>query len=161
MAGVSIWPDVVDALLALCTAALPDRAVIDGPGPEGDDAEHYLFIGMGDPRRDDSDAGKFDQDWPKVTTQSRNETGTVNCIALSYEGSDGAEGQRAAREGCFETIAAVQRLMHHDTRLGDVDGLISTSFTGGLPDQVQTSRGAACAVRFSVDYSARIQQEGA
>lgn len=153
MADVSIWPAVVDALLALCADALPDRAVIDGPGPEGDDAEHFLFIGMGDPRRDDSDAGKFDQDWPTVTTRSRSESGTVNCIALSYDGSG---DQRAAREGCFETLAAVQRLMHADTRLGGVDGLISTSFTGGLPDQVQTSRGAACAVRFSVDFKSTL-----
>lgn len=153
MASVSIWPGVVDALLKLCTEALPDRAVIDGPGPEGDDASDYLFVGMGDPRRDDSDAGKFDQEWPKVTPQSRSESGSVNCIALSYN-ADG--DQRAARESCFETIAAVQRLMHLDTRLGGVDGLISTSFTGGMPDQVQSSRGAACAVRFSVDFKATL-----
>jgi len=155
MADVSIWPDVVDALLELCTAALPDRAVIDGPGPEGDDAEHYLFIGMGDPRRDDSDAGKFDQVWNMSTTAGRRESGTVNCIALSYDGSG---DQMAARQGAFATIAAVQRILKNDTRLGGVDGLISTSFTGGLPDQVQSSRSAACAIRFSVDFEAQLKE---
>ena len=155
MAGISIWPDIVDALLSLCKDALPDRAVIDGPGPEGDDAEHFLFIGMGDPRRDDSDAGKFDQVWNMSTAAGRRESGTVNCIALSYDGSG---DQQAARQGCFETVGAVQRILKADTRLGGVDGLISTSFTGGLPDQVQTSRGAACAVRFSVDFEAQLKE---
>jgi hypothetical protein len=155
MAGISTWPDVVDTLLTLCAAALPDRAVIDGPGPGGDDAEHFLFIGMGDPRRDDSDAGKFDQEWNMSTTAGRRETGTVDCIALSYDGSG---DQRAARQGAFETVGEVQRILRGDTRLGGVDGLIKTSFTGGLPDQVQTSRGAACAIRFSVDFEAQLKE---
>lgn len=153
MATISIWPDIIDRLVVLFAEALPDRAVVDGDGDEPTGMEHLLFIGMGDPRRDDSDAGKFDQQWPNVTTQSRSEEGSVNCIALSY---DGSKDQQAARNGCFETIGAVQRILRDDTRLGDLDGLISTSFTGGLPDQVQTSRGAACAVRFSVDYKARL-----
>lgn len=155
MASVSLWPAVVDALLELCTDALPDRVVVDGDTPEGDDVDHFLYVGLGDPRRDDSDAGRFDGDWPMATTAGRRESGTVNCIALSYDGSG---DQRAARQGCFETVGAVQRILRADTRLGGVDGLLKTSFTGGMPDQVQTSRGAACAVRFQVDYEAQLRE---
>ena len=62
MAGVSIWPDVVDALILLSKARLADDVlVIDGDGPESDDVGDFLFVGLGDPRRDDSDAGTFDQ----------------------------------------------------------------------------------------------------
>ncbi len=68
MAGVSIWPDVVDALILLSRARLADTVlVIDGDGPESDDVGNFLFVGLGDPRRDDSDAGTFDQSWPQST----------------------------------------------------------------------------------------------
>lgn len=154
MAGVSAWPSVVEALLAKSATELPDRSISDGPGSYVDDVDHYLYIGMGDPRRDDSDAGRFDQEWNMSTTAGRRESGTVNCIAISYDGSG---DQKAARDGAFATIAAVQRFLREDTRLG-VDGLLKTSFTGGLPDQVQTSRGAACAVRFQVDYDAQLKE---
>lgn len=156
MAGISAWPDVVDALLSACrdSEALADRVVVDGDEPEGDDVEHYLYIGLGDPRRDDSDAGKFDQTWNMSSSAGRRESGTVNCIAVSYDGSG---DQRAARSGCFATLGAVQRILRADPRLS-VDGVLSTSFTGGLPDQVQTSSGAVCAVRFQVDYEAQLKE---
>lgn len=158
MAGYSVWPAVVDALLAKAPARVGDDVmVIDGAGVEGDDVASFLFIGLGDPRRDDSDAGSFDQEWNMSTTAGRRETGSVFCIALSYEGSTEG-GQKVARDRCFAIVAAVQRMLKEDTRLGGVDGLLSTSFTGGQPDQVLSDRGAACAVRFSVDFTAQIKE---
>lgn len=156
MAGVSIWPDVVDALILMSRDRVADTVlVIDGDGTEGDDVEHFLFVGLGDPRRDDSDAGTFDQTWPQSTTAGRRETGTVFCIAISYDGSGDV---KAARDGAFATLGAVQRGLREDTRLGGVNGLLSTSLTGAQPDQRQTSRGAVCAVRFSVDYTADLRE---
>lgn len=156
MAGVSIWPDVVDALILLSRDRLADTVlVIDGDGPESDDVGDYLLVGLGDPRRDDSDAGTFDQTWPQSTTAGRRETGTVFCIAISCDGSG---DQKAARDAAFVTLGAVQRVLREDTRLGGVNGLLSTSLTGGQPDQRQTSRGAVCAVRFSVDYTADLRE---
>lgn len=156
MAGVSIWPDVVDALILLSKDRVDDTVlVLDGDGSEDQDVFDFLFVGLGDPRRDDSDAGTFDQTWPQSTTAGRRETGTVFCIAISYNGDGDV---KAARDSAFATLGAVQRLLREDTRLGGVNGLLSTSLTGGQPDQRQTSRGAVCAVRFSVDYTADLRE---
>lgn len=156
MAGVSIWNDVVDALILLSRARLADDVlVIDGDGPESDDVGDFLFIGLGDPRRDDSDAGTFDQSWPQSTAAGRRETGTVFCIAISCDGSG---DQKAARDAAFVTLGAVQRVLREDTRLGGINGLLSTSLTGAQADQRQNSRGAVCAIRFSVDYTADLRE---
>lgn len=156
MAGVSIWPNVVDALILQSKARLADDVlVIDGDGPESDDVGDFLFVGLGDPRRDDSDAGTFDQTWPQSTAAGRRETGTVFCIAISHNGSGDV---KAARDSAFTTLGAVQRVLREDTRLGGVNGLLSTSLTGGQPDQVRTERGAVCAIRFSVDYTADLRE---
>lgn len=156
MAGVSIWPDVVDALILLSKDRVDDTVlVLDGDGSEDQDVFDFLFVGLGDPRRDDSDAGTFDQTWPQSTTAGRRETGTVFCIAISYNGDGDV---KAARDSAFATLGAVQRLLREDTRLGGVNGLLSTSLTGGQPDQRQTSRGAVCAVRFSVNYTADLRE---
>lgn len=156
MAGVSIWPDVVDALILLSKERLSDDVlVIDGDGPESDDVGDFLFVGLGDPRRDDSDAGTFDQSWPQSTAAGRREAGTVFCIAISCDGSG---DQKAARDAAFVTLGAVQRVLREDTRLGGINGLLSTSLTGAQADQRQNSRGAVCAIRFSVDYTADIRE---
>jgi len=156
MAGVSIWPDVVDAMILMSRERLsPDVLVIDGDGPESDDVGDFLFIGLGDPRRDDSDAGTFDQSWPQSTAAGRRETGTVFCIAISCDGSG---DQKAARDAAFVTLGAVQRVLREDTRLGGINGLLSTSLTGAQADQRQNSRGAVCAIRFSVDYTADLRE---
>lgn len=156
MAGVSIWPDVVDALILLSKERLSDDVlVIDGDGLESDDVGDFLFVGLGDPRRDDSDAGTFDQTWPQSTAAGRREAGTVFCIAISCDGSG---DQKAARDAAFVTLGAVQRVLREDTRLGGVNGLLSTSLTGAQADQRQNSRGAVCAIRFSVDYTADLRE---
>lgn len=155
MAAISVWPDVVDALIAKCRDRLNDDVVVvDGDDPEADDAADFLYVGLGDPRRDDSDAGSFDQTWPQSTTAGRRETGTVFCIAISFDGSG---VQKAARDRAFATLGAVQRVLKEDTRLG-VNGVLSTSFTAAQPDQGWNSRGAVCAVRFSVEYAADLRE---
>lgn len=153
MARASVVPDLIDALIAHCSAALPAEVeVVDGPGSSMEDVEDFLHIGMRDPRNPQGAAASESQEWPKASSVSRSGTGSIFCAAVSWDGSG---EQKMARDKVFATVTAVQQMLHADTRLG-VDGVVKTSYTSIDFDQGQTAAGAFAVVLFAVEFEERL-----
>jgi hypothetical protein len=152
----SALPDVIDALVTLSAAALPSLQVYDGIGAS-DDPGDFLMVGVEDP---DIERAAFsaEVDQARATMSgARDEQGTINCCALSWNGDSTNAGQKAARDAAFATVAAVETILRTTSPTLGVTGVLRTEFGGRLTvSQAQGDTGASCMVIFSVAYLARI-----
>lgn len=153
MTAVSAVPALLDALVALFAAALPNVTVFDGPGLTDHTAGDYLFVGVADP---DSDAGESavetTVEWGGLGSRLRHEQITVRCAAVSWSGDEDVHARRVA---AYATFAAVEQALTADPSVGDVARF------GGLATEHQlkqnnTDDGAEAWVQFAMQFTARL-----
>lgn len=150
--AVSVFPALVDALVAQATAALPGVLVLDGEGAT-DDPGDFLMIGSNSVDGEGMVTSGSSRISKRATGPVYEEQGGVNCMALSWNGNG---NQKAARDAAFAIAEAVQTLCRATPNLG-VANIVETRYGDQTtPLQVQSKDGAVCIVEFTVAYTARI-----
>lgn len=152
--ATSIVFDLIDALVDVLTEALTDIQVYDGTGISADPGD-YLMIGVSDPDESQPQAFESRQEWAGIGARARNEEGTINCAALSWNGDADA---KLARAGVKRVTSAVEDALRDDPNLGGaVPGLQWTGYgTDGRADLIEATDGTALLWRFDIQYKARI-----
>lgn len=150
----SIAFDLIDALVTTLTAALSNIQVYDGTGAS-DDPGDYLMVGVSDPDASPPQAFEARQAWAGIGARARDEEGTVNCAALSWNGDASA---KKARDGVKAITQAVEDALRADPNLGGaVPGLLWVEYgTDGRADLIEATDGTALLWRFDIRYQARI-----
>lgn len=153
--ATSAIPAVIDALFDQSTKALPNANVVDGYGVSGNTGD-TLMIGVEDPGNlDSASSAETDQSAATMgTNRSRDEDGTVVCVAESWNGNS---DQKAARDAAFATVAAVENLIRKtDTPALGVAGVRNARIVSHQLLQDQRNEGAVAFVVFRVGFTARI-----
>lgn len=151
--GTSIVFDLIDALNSRFREVLPVN-VLDGAGLT-DDPGDYLMVGVEDPDSDRDTAAEARQSWAGLGARSRDEEGTVTCVAVSWNGDADLVAARAA---CKATVVAVEDHLREDPNLeGAVPGLLWTGFGERSSfNQFVGTEGAAVMCAFDIAFRARI-----
>jgi len=152
--ATTVLPDLIDAIIAAADAALSNVAVYDGFGVTSDPAEDVLLVGVDDPNASaDSFAGYARQEWAHANHTTRDEEGHVVCAASSWSGDGDA---KAARDGAFATVAAVENALRANPSLG-LANVLWTSVGGRIAlSQNQHDSGASAVVIFTILFRSRI-----
>lgn len=151
----SVVPAVTDALVALAETAVEplDFKVFDGIGL-GQDPRNFVVVGIPDPTSSDlSTAASTDQDWATLGNRSRDESGSLDCIAYAV---DGDSDQKAARDLVFDAVRRIGEAVLADLTLGGVPGLLWSGLRITRYDQAQTDFGAEAQISFQLGFRARI-----
>ena len=150
--ATSVVPALIDALFAAAVAALPNARVSDGVGVSSDPGD-FLMIGVSDDGPNPSTAVSSRQTWANANGTTRDESGNITCMAVSWNGNADA---KAARDSAYATKAAVENLLRANPSLG-VSGVLWTSVgTDESLDQNQDDLGALAILVFTIAYRARI-----
>jgi len=171
--ATTLWPQIVDALVAACRAQVgyydPGAAAGSGiPVYDGTEialtnepAQQYLVIGWsGDPDRP-QDAGRSAQDPGPMSTlvRARDELGTVECLAVSQPGdaSIGARSVKTSRDAAYQIMATVEQICR-GTAVGPTLGISNNLWAFVTQHSVQQylDEGAVCEISFTVSYRARL-----
>lgn len=152
--ATSALPTLINALVTNATATLADVDVYDGLGVTSDPAQNTLHIGVDDVNTPaEAFSGHAQQQWANANHTSRDEEGHVVCAAASWNGDGDA---KAARDGAFATVAAIENMLRDDPSQG-IAALLWTSLGGRIAlSQWQDDGGATAVVIFTVLYRARI-----
>lgn len=155
--ATSVVFDLIDRLVVVIRTALPAANVYDGYG-ETDDPGDFIMVGVSDPdeeRAAPSASGR--QSWVGIGARSRDEVGTVTCVAGSWNGNP--DGLAQARAAVKVSLAAIENALRTDPDLGGtVAGLMWTGFGDGelAVEQLQASDGTSVICRFDIAFKARI-----
>lgn len=153
----SATPNVIDALVAAMTTALPNATVSDGFSLTQNPGD-YLMIGVDAPETaSPSRTAQTAQSAATLSTnRTRDETGTITLAAISWNG-DG--NQKAARDAAYASVAAVENYLRATPTLGLVptyQTLIAEIGRNMALSQAQSDIGADAIVIFDVAFKARI-----
>ncbi len=151
----SVIPAVTDALVGLSEAAVEPLGfvVFDGVGL-GEDPSDFVVVGIPDPTSSNlSTAATVEQDWATLGNLSRDESGSLDCIAYAV---DGDSDQKAARDRVFAAVAAIGAAVLSDLTLGGVPGLLWSGVRITHYDQSQSDFGAEAQISFQLGFRARI-----
>jgi hypothetical protein len=151
----SVVPSTIDALVAQVVPYLPTGVrVFDGFGITEDAGVNVLMIGV-----DDADAtnqamsAEAFQKWANTGNLRREEDGFITCAAVCW---DGDAVMKAARDGAYAIVSAVEQLCRTNPTLG-IAGMITTSFGGrAILSQNQAEQGSIAVVIFRVNFVARL-----
>lgn len=157
--ATSIVPALIDALVAGATANVPaTTAVYDGFGVS-DDPGDYLMIGVDDPDADgwaNSADAQQDVSSDGPPSGARDQTGSVACCALSWNG-DG--DPKAARDAAAASMAALESYVRSTPGL-TIASQSQTFWCWFTPSetwkQQQGDGGAQALVIFRVGFFARL-----
>ena len=158
--GTSVVPQMLDALIAASKAVLePAIRVYDGPGVSADPGD-FLAIGVDDMNFPGFAATSAQAVGPFATTKPRDETGSVICIAYSWNG-DSQNGQKVARDAAYSYMGAVENLLRANPSLGILVGGNSGYFVaqmGARQDFSQQPNGSGvdALLIFDIAYFTRI-----
>lgn len=158
MSASSVTPLIIDALVAQATAALPSALVYDGFKMSDDATQDTLMIGVDDGLSSSAatTAGGSQVQATMGTPRSRQQTGSINCFALSWNGDS---NQKAARDAVYALQAAVESILRATPTLGisPPNGQILTIQIGDESLQQEQDEDAAQALlTFTVQFEARI-----
>lgn len=157
--ATSVVPSIIDALVTKAGLALPDARVTDGFQLSDDPNDGgVLMIGVDDGQSTAAaTSGSNSQEQATAgTPRSRNQTGSLNCWALTWNG-DG--DQKAARDDAYAIQAAVENLLRTDPQLGipRPNGQVLVIQLGDESlQQSQSDIGAEALLTFTVQFEARI-----
>ena len=147
------YPTVYAALLTLITSATAPARVTDGYDLS-DDPSDVIMLGV--PNLSDVAAiseGTFQQEQVGHGAAGYvRETGTVNGLAMSWNGDGDAPGARSAVFGLLASISSAVRADRH-IAVSAFDLVVGPAFPTGdvASDKVD---GATCAVSFAINYTA-------
>jgi len=156
---VSIVPALIDTLVTAADATVPANVnVFDGFGVS-DDPGDYLMIGVDDPDADGwANTADAQEDISSVGPPSgaRDQTGSVVCVALSWNGDC---DQKAARDAALTTMTALAAYVRANPGLSIASGS-QTFWCWFSPSeawkQQQDDAGAKAQVVFRIGFFARL-----
>jgi len=157
--AVAAMPAILLALIEKAgdATALSDRIIrLGGIGPTDDPGPHFLDIGRNDPAVVDIfDPGQHQQTMATCgTPRTRDETGSINCVATSWNGDMDTE---QAMSDAFDTLEAVATILRDDPSLGVTGYQYLVAEIGSVtPEFAPFDGGVDAAVVFTVNYTARI-----
>lgn len=156
--ATSVVPLLIDALVEQATEALPDALVFDGYGVTDDPGPDILMIGVDDGQSSSAatSSNSSQSQATAGTPRSRNQTGSINCWALSWNGN---ATPKEARDAVYVLQAAVENILRTDPQLGVAppNGQILVIQLGDESlQQDQTDAGAEALLAFSIAFEARI-----
>jgi hypothetical protein len=143
----STVPAVLERLVALARAALPDVEIWDGQ-PVRDVADEVLLIGFnGEPGEESVIDTRARQG---LSPDPDRENYEITCLASSWKGR--VDDMQPVRERAYELVDAFNLELMRDPRLGD--RVLSSRVSAVGMTQMQTEDGAVATVRFVVIVSA-------
>lgn len=156
---VSAIPDLVDALVALAEQSpdLADATVSDGYSLEAEQLGDVLMIGVEDPELEDAALSATSSTEPTTMgiQRSREELGTITCMALSANG-DG--DPKAARDRVFAMASVLADATRANPSLGVAGYPLLVTIFGSSQQlmQQQDDRGAWALLAFQIGFRARL-----
>lgn len=156
--ATSVVPAIIDALYEQAKTALPDVLVFDGFNLGDDLTDDILMIGISDGQSSAASTGADGSQTQATagTPRTRNQTGSINCWALSREGNT---TMKSARDAVYAMQAALEDIMRDDPTLGIAppNGQILVIQLGDEHlDQDQDVEGAQALLAFTINFEARI-----
>jgi hypothetical protein len=153
MTTISVVPALLGTLVSSLAAALPTRAVFDGPGVTDESVPDYLLIGVADPDADSpDDAVETNIEWAGLGQTSRYEYITVRCVAVSWSGDTDV---KAVRDRAYASFAAVEQTLTADPSLGDIARFGGLAASHALRQNIDAD-GAVAWVLFALQFTARL-----
>lgn len=155
---VSAIPIVIDGLLTIARGlSLTNADVLDAFGLSGNTG-NYLMIGVDDPDTDQAArSASSTQDWAHLNNSTRDQLGSVWCVAQAYTGDD---DQKIARDAAYAIVNAFATAVRAAPDLGVVPGSLNyllCGFAGSEDlDQQRASNGAIARVTFQISFHARV-----
>lgn len=147
------YPLVYAAVLSFAESALPGVRVIDGYDTSEDPSD-VILIGV--PNITDTEAiaaGSFNQEQAGFGANGPiSETGSVNGIALAWNGDGDAAAARLVAVGFIATLGAAIRA-NRSLGISGFDVVAQLSSGEVAEDKVD---GATCAISFTVAYKANV-----
>lgn len=155
----SVIPTLIDALVAAATANVPaTTTVYDGFGVSEDPGD-YLMIGVDDPDAEgwaNSADAQQDVSSDGPPSGARDQTGTVACCALSWNGDANA---KAARDAAAASMGVLETYVRSNPGL-TIASQSQTFWAWFTPSetwrQQQQGSGAAALVIFRIGFFARL-----
>lgn len=146
-------PAVLDALLALWRAQL-DETVTVTDGPQITDAalQRVVCVGWDGDDEGDGEAVTWTQAYRGLGAGVKDETITVTCVAICWNGGDTV---RTARDDVYALFAEIEASVRDDTSLGLAPPSIAAITTGRL-HQEANSDGVMARLPFTVEVQTRI-----
>lgn len=146
---------VIDALVDQLPGALNGAVVFDGYGDTNEPGD-FVMIGVAD-LFSEQPAVSIDaaQDWAHVVGLTREETGSVNCLAWVSVGDNGEKAQRLCRTRVAALVDQVATHVRVNYSLG-VDTVMWVGFELTSFDQDQDEHGAWSLAYFRIHFKARI-----
>jgi len=153
MSTPSAIPQVIDALVASFKAALGDDAVYDGPGVSSASPQKYVLVGVADPDGEFMDeAASSTQEWAWLGHVQRDETLTVHCVAVAWNGDT---DMKKARDDAFDVVRLVTDEIQADPTYGNQGVLWVQAVSSISLRQLQDENGAIVYLPFDITIRAR------
>lgn len=152
----SMWPNIVDAVTDVLSAAdLGGAVVFDGPPPIDDATRLGVAVGMPSPDTGEDTSGDVSQEWEDAgpaPLAHRREAGTIRCSAWAWTGNDYTfRALRASVAGLLDDIHAALASI---TPLGLPEVLGLQVLDSAQWVQRQDERGTTCEAMFTITYLA-------
>lgn len=151
MSTASAMPAVIDALVSILRAAIPDADISDGPFADGGEADLMIEVGVSAIDDTEGPAGEIDQGWAWLGHQQRDETGSVSLIASAWTGDDDT---KAARDRVFAAARHVAEAIESDPSLGGAC-LYVTGMQSATLHQSLDEHGRRAWLDLTIGYRAR------
>ncbi len=154
----SAVPAVVDALISTLTTA--GLTVLDGPGITDDPLPLSVHVGWGDPDSEQiEESAASDQQWAWLGHTQRDETVTVHCRIVSWDGGSDPGAMKRVRDAAFGAFADIGSAVQADPSLGaSASGVLNVTDIARIAlYQVQDEEaGTRADIAFDVTCRARL-----
>lgn len=153
MTTTSRAADAIDALVGLLQAApgLADASIVDGPDVAGH-KKRTVCVGWDGNPDGEGLAVEWQQAWASVGQRAKNETFSVTCAVVAW---DGGTAVRPIRDAAYVLLGAVEDALRGNPSLGFPPPTI-VAVTSGATFQEQIPEGRLCRVTFQVAVQTRI-----
>lgn len=153
MTSPSAIPTVFDKLVEVFDAAVAVE-VYDGPPATVVEKQGFVSVGWDGDDPSGGEAANIDQPWATyVGSQSKDETGTVNCAAVSWSGG---VSWKAERDLVFGYLSACEQALRAALRTDAVLMALTDCHVSAGALVYDKGNGVKARVPFTVTYSKRI-----
>jgi hypothetical protein len=153
----SVKPALRAALVTSLTTAMPGVSVRYGGGFTDTQVGAAVMVGAAGDPFDENDTVVDSTTYTIAGTGPRqDETGDINCVAMSWNGNPGDAGVQQAYEDTYALLASVETYLRNNPTVG---GFFNGTFWAEYGTEVTTREfdngGPVCVVAFTIHYRAR------
>ena len=154
----SVKPSLRAALVTQLETALAPVEVRYGYGFTDSQTGTAVMVGATDPfgEGDQDTTDSSSQDWASTGSGARrDETGDIQCVAMSWTGNTGETGVQQAYEAAYSAAAGVETYLRSNPTVGGVSGLLWAEFGTESAAREFDDNGPVCLLQFSIHFRAR------